>query len=359
MLSRRQFIAQSAAVFALVAAGGLAACGDPRQADKLSLLNWQDYIDERLLGDFTTRSGIGVTYETYESNDELARRLAQAQRVREGGRTGTSFDLIVPSDNFVTRFMNSDAIIELDKDEIPNLSNLDEVFRREEFDPGNRFSVPWATGTTGIGYDTTVFSTPPGYEIFADPAVAGTTSILNETRDAFALALFDLGLDPNTTSQSEVEQAADRLIVMKGAGAVFDSAGYLDRLTAGEVAAAQAYSSDLLQARESNPNLAFVLPDTGGLRWVDNLVIPSGAPRPANSHQFINFYLEPEVSASNSVAVRVDTGNKAARDFLPEEILNDPVIFPPEEILDRLYFTADLGEAEDLYEEAWKRVQEA
>jgi spermidine/putrescine transport system substrate-binding protein len=359
MLSRRQFITQSAAAFALIAAGGLAACGDPREANKLSFLNWQDYIDQTLLGDFTTRSGIEVTYETYESNDELARRLAQAQRVREGGRSGTSFDLIVPSDNFVTRFRNSDLLLEIDPEDLPNLANLDEVFRREEFDPGNRFSVPWATGTTGIGYDATVFTTPPGYEIFSDPETAGQASILNETRDAFALALFDLGLDPNTRTQSEIDQAADRLIAMKGAGAVLDSAGYLDRLMAGEVVAAQAYSSDLLQAQEANPNLAFVLPDAGGLRWVDSLAIPVDAPRPKNSLDFINFYLEPEISASNSVAVRVDTGNKAARDFLPDDILDDPVIFPPEEILDRLYFTADLGDAEDLYDEAWKRVQEA
>jgi spermidine/putrescine transport system substrate-binding protein len=359
MLSRRQFLTQSAAAFALIAAGGLAACGDPRQANKLSFLNWQDYIDERLLGDFTTRSAIEVTYETYESNDELARRLAQAQRVREGGRSGTSFDLIVPSDNFVTRFRSADLLLELDPEELPNLANLADVFRREEFDPGNRFSVPWATGTTGIGYDTTVFTSPPGYEVFADSATAGQTSILNETRDAFALALFDLGLDPNTTIQSDIDQAADRLIAMKTAGAVFDSAAYLDRLISGEVAAAQAYSSDLLQAREANPNLAFVLPDTGGLRWVDNLAVPADAPRPANSLEFINFYLEPEISASNSVAVRVDTGNEAAREFLPDEILSDPVVFPPEEILDRLYFTADLGDSEDLYDEAWKRVQDA
>jgi spermidine/putrescine transport system substrate-binding protein len=359
MLSRRQFLRRGAAAFAILATGGLGGCGDPRQADKLSFLNWQDYIDERMLGDFTTRSGIEVTYETYESNDELARRLAQAQRIREGGRTGTSFDLIVPSDNFVTRFRNADLLQELDPAEIPNLANLDDVFRRAEFDPGNRFSVPWATGTTGIGYDTTVFASPPGYEIFSDPATAGRTSILNETRDAFALALFDLGLDPNTSDQEEIDQAAERLTTMKSAGAVFDSSDYIDRLVAGEVAAAQAYSSDLLQAREANPNLGFVLPEAGGLRWVDNLVIPSDAPRPTNSHQFINFYLEPEISATNSVAVRVDTGNEAARDFLPDEVLNDPVIFPPEEILDRLFFTADLGPVEDVYDRAWTRVQEA
>ncbi|MDP9143432.1 MAG: extracellular solute-binding protein [Actinomycetota bacterium] len=359
MLSRRQFLKQGLAAAALLTSPGLAACGNPRQADKLAFLNWQDYIDERLLTDFTNRSGISVTYETYISNDDLAQRLEQAQRVREGGRTGSSFDLIVPSDNFVTRFRNGDQLLELDAGELGNLSNLADEFRRAEFDPGNRFSVPWATGTTGIGFDISIFDSPPGYDLFRDPELAGRTSILEETRDAFALALFDIGADPNTTDQSTIDQAADRLIEMKGAGAVFNSSNYLEQLVDGQLVAAHAYSSDLLQAREQNPNLAFVLPAAGALRWVDSLAIPTGAPRPANSYRFIDFYLEAEIAASNSAAVKIDTGNEAAREFLPDDILTDPVIFPPQEILESLFFTADLGEVEELYDAAWTRVQES
>ena len=180
--------------------GLLSACGNPRAADQsllpqLAGLHRRDACSPTSPGE----RGITVTYETYASNDELARRLAQAQRPREGGRSGTSFDLIVPSDNFVTRFRNEGALTELDQEAFSGLDNLADVFRRAEFDPGNRFSIPWATGTTGIGYDTTVFDEPPGYDVFLTQEHAGRMTVLNEIRDAFGLALFSIGRDPNTT----------------------------------------------------------------------------------------------------------------------------------------------------------------
>ena len=360
MIGRRQFLrGMTATGIALGMPGILAACGNPRDAEKLAFLNWQDYIDDRLLTDFTNRSGVAVTYETYASNDDLARRLTQAQRSREGGRSGTSFDLIVPSDNFVTRFRNAGLLAELDQEAISGLDNLDEAMRRAEFDPGNRFSIPWATGTTGIGYDTSVFPEPPGYEVFLDPAHAGRTTVLAEIRDAFALALFSMDADPNTTDPAAIDAAADRLIEMKGVIRGFDSTDYLDALANGDLVAAHAYSSDVLQARELNPGLAFVLPEQGALRWVDSLTVPIDAPRPEKAYEFVSFYLEPEVAAGNSTFVRVDTGNAAAAEFIPEDVLGDPVIFPPESVLDALVFTADLGEDEEFYETAWERVQEA
>ncbi len=355
MIGRRKFL-QLAGGTLLATPWLLAACGDPRAADRLAFLNWQDYIDEALLADFTRRVGITVTYETFASNDELARRLAQAQRTREGGRSGTSFDLIVPSDNFVTRFRNEGALAELDQEAFTGLDNLGEVFRRAEFDPGNRFSIPWATGTTGIGYDTTIFDEPPGYDVFLDQEHAGRMTVLNEIRDAFGLALFSLGEDPNTTDQTVIDAASDRLIEMKSIIRGFDSTAYLDDLAAGDLVAAHAYSSDLLQAREQNPNLAFALPPEGALRWVDSMVVPVDAARPQSSYAFLSFYLEPEVAAANSVFIKADTGNAASVEFVPEEILDDPVIYPPESVLESLVFTSDLGPDEELYEAAWERV---
>ncbi len=360
LIGRRRFLQRVAAGGAVLAMPAvLAACADPRDADRLAFLNWTDYIDDELLATFTARSGIVVTYETYSSNDNLARRLEQAQRARRGGRSGTSFDLMVPSDNFVTRFRNGEQLTELDRSAISNLGNLGETFADASYDPGNRFSVPWATGTTGIGYDTTVFPEPPGYEVFLDPAHLGRMSILDEVRDAMGLALFSLGEDPNTTSEETIEAAADQLIAMKPQLSGFDSAGYLDGLASGDLVAAQAYSSDLLQARQSNPDLAFVLPPAGALRWVDAMVVPVDAPRPDNAHRFIDFYLEPEIAAANSIAIRADTGNAAAVELLPAEILDDPVIFPDPATADLLVFTEELGPVEELYAEAFDRVKEA
>jgi spermidine/putrescine transport system substrate-binding protein len=334
----------------------LAACGDPDEA-RLVFLNWQDYIDPTILSDFADESGLVVTYETYASNDELARRLNLAEVGRRRGRESSSFDLIVPSDNLLARLRTIDLLQELDGSIVTSLDNLDDAFRAAPFDPGNRFSVPWATGTTGIGYDSTAFPEPPDWSVFLDEAFAGRMTILDEMRDAFAVALFSMGEDPNTRDASTIEAAADRLIEMKGVIAGFDSATYLDRLAEGELACAHAYSTDVLQARELNPDLAYVVPAQGGLRWIDSLCVPTGAPNPEAANRFIEFYLQPEVSATNAVASKIDTGNAAAREFVPAEILEDPAIYPSEADLDRLVFTEDLGADEELYEAAWERVK--
>jgi spermidine/putrescine transport system substrate-binding protein len=357
LVSRRQVLRGGAVAGAAVwLAPLLASCSDPSKS-KLIFLNWQDYIDPTILTDFSDQTGLTITYETYASNDELSNRLKLAEVGRRRGREGTSFDLIVPSDNLLRELRRLDLLLQLDTGIVKNLDNLDPTFRAEPFDPGNRFSVPWATGTTGIGYDTTVFSEPPDWSVFLDSTYAGKMTILNEMRDAFGLALFLAGEDPNTRDPAVIGAAADELIKMKGVISGFDSATYLDRLASGELVAAHAYSTDVLQAKERNPNLAYVVPPQGGFRWIDSLCIPVGSPNPAAASEFINYYLEPEVSASNAVASKVDTGNAAAREFIPQAILDDPAIFPAADTLALLVFTEDLGEDQKLYDEAWARVK--
>ena len=204
------------------------------------------------------------------------------------------------------------------------------------------------------------FPEPPAWEVFLDPRFTSQMTLLEEIRDAFAAGLFSLGLDPNTTAAGEIDRAADRLIEMKGVIRAFDSATYIDGLALGELVAAEAYSSDFLQARELNAELAFTIPDEGGLRWVDSMAVPADAPHDGNGERFMNFYLEPDVAAEVANSVGVDTGNAAAAELLDSSLLDDPVIFPPPDVLTRVSFTADLGdEVEGLYREAWGRVQSA
>ena len=349
LLSRRRFLAASGAV--LVAGPSLAACSPDREdVKRLAFLNWQDYIAAGLLVSFTEDSGVDVTYDTYESNDDLAKRVEQASRTRRGGRTGSSFDLIVPSDNFVRRFKDGELIDELDLDQIPNLDNLAPEFRDLDVDPGNRHTVPWATGTTGIGYLASEFDEPPGYDVFLDPEYEGRVTILDETRDAFAAALFSLGEDPNTSDRTVIDAAADRLAEM-GTVAAFDSSNYLARLASGDLVAVQGYSTDVLQAREANADVVFWLPEQGALRWVDLMAVPTDAAHTENVYAFIDFYLRPEIAAANSASVLVDTGNAAARELLPQDLLDDDAVFPPDDVLDRLAFTDDLGEDTESYYE--------
>jgi putrescine transport system substrate-binding protein len=358
-LSRRQFLARAGTAGAVVAIAPLLnAC--TTSSKQLTFQNWTNYIDPDLLPGFSSATGIGVSYETYVSNDELASRLALANAARRRGRVVHSFDLIVPSDNFVRQFQEQGLLQPIDgATNLSNIGNLAPEFRAEGFDPQNRYTIPWATGTTGIGYDTSVFSTPPDYSVFLDTRYQGKMTMLDEERDAYGAALFSLGKDPNTTSSADIDAATNQLIKMKAVIKDFDSSTYIDGLGSGQLVAAHAYNGDLLQAKERNPNLDFVLPEAGALRWVDSLAVPTDAPDLDNALIFMNYYLQADVSAKNSDFIQYDTANQAAFAKLDPSVKNNPVIFPSAQELKRLQFTVDLGDAERLYADGWKKVMKA
>jgi spermidine/putrescine-binding protein len=363
-LPRREFLRRAGLVgVAAIAAPVLAACNDEmiEGNDTLSFENWTNYIDPAILTAFRTQSGISTTYTTYTSNDDLTTRLLLADTPRRGGREGHTFDLMVPSENFVRKFIEQDLLETIDGSKnLKNIGNLQPEFRQEGFDPGNTYTIPWATGTTGIGYDSSVFSTPPDWTVFLDKKYQGHMTVLDEERDAYGAALLSLGKDPNATSAADIDAATQQLIAMKAVIRGFDSATYIEGLASGDLVAAHAYSGDLLQAKESNPKLEFVLPDQGALRWVDSLAVPVHAPQFDNAIAFMDFYLQGDISAQVANYVRYDTGNAAAVPLLDPDVANDPVIFPPQDVLDRLSFTADLGpDVEKLYADGWSQVQGA
>ncbi|HEX2706365.1 MAG TPA: extracellular solute-binding protein, partial [Candidatus Lustribacter sp.] len=236
------------------------------------------------------------------------------------------------------------------------LGNLRPEYRAMDVDPGNRFSVPWATGTTAIGYDSSVLTEPPTWDVFLDATYAGRMTLLNERREAFAAALISLGKDPNTRDAATIAEAEARLTRM-AASSAFNSATYLDDLATGKVVVAQAFSTDVLQARKRNPKLAYTIPAAGATRWVDLLCIPADAPNAAAANAMIAYYLDPKVSATNAAYNLVATGNLKARDFVPKEVLDDPAVYPPDDVVAELAFLVDLGETEQVYDEAWKRVK--
>src|SRR5712691_5410166 len=159
-LPRRRFLRGTGMLgLAAAAAPLLQACA--HEANQLLFLNWQDYIAPDTLTQFRTQTGVTVAYQTYASNDDLQRLLLLAGAPRRRGREINSYDLVVPSDNFVRRFLRLDLLQKLDQSKVTDIGNLRPEFRHEGFDPGNVYTVPWATGTTGIGYDSTVVTTPP------------------------------------------------------------------------------------------------------------------------------------------------------------------------------------------------------
>jgi spermidine/putrescine-binding protein len=358
-LNRRELLQLGVGSIAASIAGTffLSGCNNPSEK-RVKFYNWQDYIDDKLIADFQRSSGLTVTYSTYESNDELGDRLALAGVPRRGSRKATGFDLIVPSDSLFRRLRDQDRLQEFDSAIVTEalLANLDRAFRALDVDPGNRFSVPWATGSTGIGYSKKAFPEPPTWEVFLNSTHAGKMTLLNEKREAFAAAHFSLGTSPNAVGANEVTAASAQLTKML-ANAALDAGTYLERLEKGELIAAQGFSTDVLQAQANNPDLAFVIPPAGGTRWVDLLCIPSDAANADGANRFVAHYLDGKVAAQNAIAIQADAGNSAARAFLSPTLLNNTTIFPSAEVDARLVTLKDLGADEERYNAAWDKVR--
>jgi spermidine/putrescine transport system substrate-binding protein len=342
LVSRRSLVGGSISALAVSA---LSSCGDPGEASRLSFLNWQDYIGDDTLSGFTAKTGVEVVYQTYASNDALYTLLQQSMKVRRGGRQATSFDLCVPSGEALDRLRRADLLQPLG--EIAGVDAIRPDLQALAFDPQGEFGVPWAAGTTGIAYDTAVVNTPPTWADLIGGAITGATSVFNDSRDAIAAAALSGGQDPNDAKSFSAAAA-----LLKGV--TKNSETYLEELVTGKLVAAQAYSSDFVQAARRRPSLAFVIPKVGGLRWIDVLVIPRGAPRPGRAKQFIEYILTPTVSAALASAIGAGTA-MAEPVAQPNASAGEVAALAAASAdVDRCVFLRNLGsEEQDQLDKAW------
>jgi spermidine/putrescine-binding protein len=326
------------------------ACGAPKE---LHVYNWSEYIDPEIYTDFEEEFGIKVVEDTFSSNEDLLAKL-------QAGASG--YDIIVPSDYMVTIMRELELLAPLDYDNIPNFENIDDLFLDPPYDPGNLYCVPYQWGTTGIGYDSEVFDeAPDSWAYLFDPEMAapyaGQMSMLNDSREAFAAALAYLGYSINTTDEAELEAAKQVLIQQKEWVSAYDSDGFEDLLAAGEVVIGHGWSGDYFAAAEEAEQVWYIIPKEGGVVWTDNLCIPKTAPNQEAAEEFINYLLRPEVGAKITNYTWYGSPNAASEEFIDAEILEEPAIYPPPEVMDKLEFLRDVGEATAIYDRLWTEIK--
>lgn len=346
----------AAVLGAAVGCGGRAGTdGEQELASELHLYNWAEYIDPQILEDFEAEFGVRVIEDTFANNEELLAKL-------QGGAGG--YDVIVPSDYMVEIMIQERLLAELDHDNLPNLDNIGALFADPPYDPGMEHCVPYLWGTTGIGYNTEAFDDPPdSWSYVFDPELAsphgGQITMLNDMRESMGAALKYLGYSINTTDEEQLMEARDLLIRQKEWIYAYDSEQYEDLLSADEVMLAHSWSGDVFMIAEEDERIWYAIPREGGVIWADNLCIPAGAPNPYTAEVFINYLLRPEVSGANSNYTWYATPNMAAEEYIDPEIREEPAIYPPLEVMDRLEWIEDVGEMTPLYERLWTEVKAA
>ncbi len=322
-------------------------------AKELHIYNWAEYIDPEIYADFEKEFGVKVIEDTFASNEDLLAKI-------QAGATG--YDLIVPSDYMVAIMIELDLLAPLNYDNIPNFQNISAKFKDPPYDPGNKYSVPYQWGTTGIGYDTNLIAEPPdSWAYLFDPQLAapyaGRMSMLNDSRETIGAALKYLGYSLNSTDEKQLEEAKQLLIRQKQWVATYDSEGFEDLLAAGETVIAHGFSGDFFKAATEAEQVGYVIPREGATIWTDNLCIPKTAPSPYTAEVFINYLLRPEVAAKVTNFTWFASPNQAAAKYIDPEILGDPAIYPPPEIMDKLEFIRDVGESTALYDRIWTEIK--
>jgi spermidine/putrescine-binding protein len=331
-----------------------AGCEEGETDGDLLLYNWSDYMDPDLLTAFGEEFGVTASEDTYTSNEAL---LAQ---IRAGG---ADYDVIIPSDYMVEIMAEEGLLLPLDKDAIPNAANVDETFASPPYDPDLTYTLPYQWGTTGIGVDleATGPDPEPTWGWLFDPEMAGDLSIsmLDDPRETMGAALYYLGHDPNTTDEGELQEAAD-LVAEADWVTTFTSDQYSELLLTGETTVGHGYSGTFLDAMydaDDPDRYAYLIPAEGATIWTDNMAILAGASHPCTAHAFMNFILDAENGAQLTNWTFYASPNAAATEFIDEEVLEDPAIYPEEDVRDDLYFLENTGETEILYTDLFTRAQ--
>jgi len=340
-----------------------------QNARLVNVYNWSDYIEPKVLEDFTKETGIKVQYDTFDANETLETKLL-------AGKSG--YDVVVPTAYFLDRQIKVGVFQKLDKRKLGNLGNVwPEIAKRlAVYDPDNQYAVNYMWGTTGIGYNVKamrerlgpdakidswdIVFRPDNLAKFKDCGV----HMLDSADDIMPAALHYLGLDPNSNEPKELEKAADLLMKIRSSVRKFHSSEYLNALAAGEICLVVGWSGDIKQAQKraleakNGVQIGYAIPKEGAQMFFDNFAIPKDAAHVAEAHAFVDYLLRPEVAAKNSNLVAYANGNLASHQFIDKSVLDDKSIYPDPATMSRLYtVSARDQKSQRLLNRLWTKVK--
>ena len=339
---------------AAIAVFGLTACGGAKEpTQQITVFNYGMYLDPALLDQFTEETGIEVLYEEAATPEELYSKYS----------TGAiQYDVVCSSEYIIMKMMENGQLQPMDFTQMPNIENIsDDVWQFcATFDPGNQYALPYFWGTVGLLYNETMVSeAPTDWDVLFNGEYAGNIIMQNSMRDAFMIALKYLGYSCNTTDPEELAEARDLLIAQKA-----DVQSYLvdearDEMVAENAAIAVVYSGDGLIGCDENENLTYVVPENGSNLWIDCWAMTTECDNPEAVYQFLDYICcQTDNVAQNFEYVYYPPSNAAVREMLPEEVANDPLLFPDFTTLENCEVYQLMDDATtELMDEYWKQIK--
>ena len=327
----------------------LTSCGESTNTDtgstELNILTWDGYIPQDVLDAFSESENVKINISNFDSNEEMLAKIS----------TGNSgYDLVIGSDYIIDIARKQDLLMELDKNLLPNYSNLSQAYLSKDYDPENKYTVPYSVGTPVIVYDPAKIQTEiKGYNDLWDESLKGKVLLLDDPRNIIGITLKSMNESMNTTDEQILQKAKDKLFKLKENVHHLDYNAPHESIISGETDIAYLFTSQAFLALEARPELKVVYPEEGIGFGIDCWFIPKGAKNTDNAHKLMNMILDAETGAKITEAIMYPTPNAEAHKLLPDALKNNVLFNIPAEKLKKAEFIEDIGDSADAYTKIW------
>lgn len=336
-----------------VALAAAMAAGAAQAEGTLNIYNWTDYTSPEVIEKFEAETGIDVTLDTYDSNETLLAKL-------QAGATG--YDIIIPSHNFVPILIDEGLVQEIDISRMPNFANVPERWRNPEWDPEQKYTVPFHWGTTSIAYRADLYDgklESLGEFFHPDESAAGRVSVFKTPEEVVNLAHLYLGQDFCNEDPAQMQNVLDLLIEQKPSVIAYSSEGMNDRLLNGDAVMTTHWNGYVVKGRqlaeEQGKTIVYAYPKEGVIGWMDNIMIPAGAENVENAITFMNFMMDPENMGIQSNFTGYGNVIEGSEAFMNEELRTAPEIVVPEDAKVVFSFACN-AESQALIDRVWTTV---
>ncbi|MNH87938.1 Spermidine/putrescine-binding periplasmic protein precursor [compost metagenome] len=332
---------------AMLVALSLSGCGSKKET--LNIYSWADNFDPQVLKDFEDKYNVKINYDNFANNEDLLAKIKAG---------GGGYDLIQPSDYMVATMIKENLLAPLNMASIPNFANLNETLKNPPFDPGNKYSIAYMSGVTGIAYNKKYVKEPiTSWADLWNPKYKGKVLLLDDNREVIGMSLKKNGWSNSSTDGAQIKTAVDDLKKLLPSVLAFDTDTIKQKMIQEEGWIGTMWSGDASFVAKENKDIAYVVPKEGGTIFADNYAIPKDSKNQELAEKFINYMMDPKVSAKNYESIGYSDPNTKAMEFHSQEYRNDKMINLSEDEMKRTEWLKDVGDTLQVYDRYWTELK--
>lgn len=351
-MKRKRIVCVALSLMLVSSLAGFTGCGKKSASNgELNIFTWTEYVPESVIEDFEKEYGIKVNWTTFSSNEDM---LAKVKTESAG-----TYDIVQPSDYMVEQMIAQDMLMELDKDVITNIENIDSAFLDPSYDPGNKYSVPYQGGVAAIAVNTDKVSKEiTSYDDLFSEDLKGSIVSLDDYRAVIGMTARSMGYSMNETDTDKLAKVEEKLLKLKDNVKVYDSDSPKNSLISGDCTVGYCWAAEIALAQEENPAIKIVFPKEGPYVFMDNWAVLKTAKNSENAMKFINYMLDSETSQKVSEEFPYLNPNAKAVEELGDEYKSNEAKNPPADVIASGEYVSNLDtDTLAIYDAMWTKLK--